>query len=64
MGRENEKVEESIGEGDRGDWEGWMEGGDILYKRYKEDGDREGESWRVRDWSANGLFQKSYIRIV
>lgn len=76
MGREIENVGESIGEGDRGDWERWRESRDILYKRYKgyggRDGDRrinskrdgEGDGWRVRDWSANGLFQKSYIRIV
>ena len=52
------------------------EGGEMLYKRYKGDGGRdgdgginskrdgEGDGWRVRDWLANVLFQKSYIRIV
>lgn len=76
MGREIENVGESIGEGDGGDWEGWVEGRDILYNIYKGDGGRDGDGginskrdgkgdgWRVRDWSANGLFQKSYIRIV
>lgn len=55
---------------------GWVEGRDILYNIYKGDGGRDGDrwinskrdgkgdGWRVRDWSANGLFQKSYIRIV
>lgn len=76
LGREIEKVGESIGEGDRGDWKRWRESRDILYNIYKGDGDRDGDrwinskrdgkgdGWRVRDWSANGLFQKSYIRIV
>lgn len=48
----------------------------IYYIRDIRDGDRdgdgginskrdgEGDGWRVRDWLANVLFQKSYIRIV
>lgn len=43
MGREIENVGESIGEGDGGDWERWVEGRDILYNIYKGDGGREGE---------------------
>lgn len=36
MGREIENVGESIGEGDRGDWEGWGR----YYIIYIRDGDR------------------------
>ena len=39
MGREIEKIGESIGEGDGGDWESR----DILYNIYKGDGDRDGD---------------------
>ena len=43
MGREIENVGESIGEGDRGDWERWRKSRDILYNIYKGDGDRDGD---------------------